>query len=131
MSCLNQILEYAKSLGYIKENVLEERLEFDWTDKRNDPKGIYPVDCRINRIARPLFVYALPGESESRVRDATIYLMQFERWKIPFQSLAIFEDQGSITPKVLFRFTDVCEKTFSSLESNKERIATYLKRVLE
>jgi len=75
-------------------------------------------------------VYALPGESESKVRDATIYLMQFERWKIPFQSLAIFEDQGSISPKILFRFTDVCEKTFSSLEGNKERIGTYLERVL-
>lgn len=116
--------------AFLKEKIPEDRLEFDWTDIRNDPKGAYPVDCRVNSMPRPLFVYALPGESDSKVRDATIYLLRFERWKIDFQSLAIFEDQESITPKVLFRFTDICEKTFSSLTANRDRVASYLERVL-
>jgi len=115
--------------AFIRAQVQDERrLSFDWTDNRRDPKGMYPVDCRINGIPRPLFVYALPGEA--KVRDATIYLLTFEQWQIPFQSLAIFEEQEKINPRVLARFTDVCEKTFSSLEENKERIATHLKRVL-
>ena len=57
-----------------------DRLTFDWYDPEHDPEGNYTVDCRINGLARPLVVFALP--SDARVRDATISLLQFERWKI-------------------------------------------------
>jgi len=80
---------------------------------------MYSVDCRINGVARPLFVYALPGDGKTR--DATIALLQFERWGLDFRSLAIFEDQESINRKVLARFSDICEKQFSSLTPNRER----------
>ena len=81
------------------------------------------VDCRINGMPKPLMVFALP--SDDRVRDATISLHQFERWAIPHRSLAIFEDQEEVNRKVLARFSDMCEKQFSSLAS-KDRIVTYL-----
>jgi hypothetical protein len=113
---------------FFESHVPAERLAFDWTDPIRDPKGHYPVDCRINGMPRPLFVYALPGET--RVKDATIYLLKFEQWNIPFQSMGVFEEQENIHPKTLARFTDVCEKTFSSLAGNTDRIETYLKRTL-
>ncbi len=97
---------------------------FDWSDPHHDPKGIYTVDCRINGMARPLFVHALANDG--RTRDATIALHQFERWEIPFRSLAIFEDQESINRKVLARFSDVGDKQFSSLTPNRERIARFV-----
>ena len=102
----------------------EERISFDWTDPRHDPPGIYSVDCRINGMPRPLFVHALA--SDGRTRDATIALHQFEKWGIAFRSLAIFEDQESINRKVLARFTDVCDKQFSSLSGNRDRITRFL-----
>ena len=110
----------------MSETVPEERRSFDWSDPEHDPQGMYTVDCRVNGVHRPLFVHALAGDG--RTRDATIALLQFERWEIPFRSLAIFEDQESISRKVLARFSDVCEKQFSSLTSNRERIARFLKQ---
>lgn len=108
----------------LREVTPEERRVFNWSDPGRDPRGKYTVDCRINGISRPLFVHALANDS--RTRDATIALLRFEKWGIPFRSLAIFEDQESINRKVLARFTDVCEKQFSSLTENRNRITRFL-----
>ncbi len=112
----------------LSEAAPEERRSFDWSDPDHDPQGIYTVDCRINGMSRPLFVHALP--SDDRTRDATIALLQFEKWEIRFRSLAIFEDQESINRKVLARFSDVCEKQFSSITANRERIARFLEETI-
>lgn len=113
---------------FITENVPKDRRIFDWHDPKHDPEGKYLVDCRVNGTARPILIYALPGDD--KVRDATIGLLQFERWGLPFKSLAIFEDQEEINRKVLARFSDVCEKQFSTLPANKDRICKYIEEGL-
>ncbi len=106
------------------ENIAEERMTFRWHHPDRDPKGKYTVDCRINAMDRPLIVSAL--NSDSKTRDATIALLQFEKWEIPVRSLAIFENQESINRNVLARFSDICDKQFSSLTANRDRIQRFL-----
>ncbi len=110
--------------AFMEETVPENRREFDWHDPLHDPDSKYLIDCRINSMPKPLFVQALPNDDKTR--DATITLLQFERWGLTFRSLAIFEDQEEINRKVLARFSDVSEKQFSSLAANRERIKRYL-----
>ncbi len=108
----------------IEEHVPEERRSFDWHDPQLDPEGKYPVDCRVNSMTRPLFVYAL--SNDDRVRDATINIHQFERLNLTFRAVGIFQDQEEVNRRVLARFSDVCEKLFSSLASKRDRIGKYL-----
>jgi len=114
--------------AFMESHVPEHRRTFDWHDPNRDPEGKYIVDCRINGMLRPVFVQALLNDD--KVRDSTIALLQFERWGLPFHSIAIFEDQEEINRKVLARFSDVCEKQFSSLSSNKDRISRYIEEIL-
>ena len=109
---------------FMEGTVPATRRAFDWHDPQHDPDGKYLVDCRINSMAKPLFVEAIPHDDKTR--DATIALLQFEKWGLPFRSLAIFEDQEQISRKVLARFSDVCEKQFSSLGANRDRIKRYI-----
>ena len=108
----------------LTETVPEERLIFDWTESDYDPDGKYSIDCRINGSPKPLFIQALA--SDGATRDATITFLNFEKWDIRFRSLAIFEDQEIISRKVLSRFTDICDRQFSSLTANRDRIQLFL-----
>jgi hypothetical protein len=115
--------------AFMEAMVPADRRVFDWHDPQHDPDGNYTVDCRINGAAKPLMVFALPGDD--RVRDATISLLKFERWSISHRSVAVFEDQEEVNRKVLARFSDVCEKQFSSLAANRDRISAYLREAME
>ena len=108
----------------LNENVPKARMCFDWSDPERDPQKNYVVDCRINGMKEPLFVFAL--NSNDKTRDATIALHQFKEWRIPFRSLGIFKNQSDISRKVQERFSDVCDKTFYSLILNYASIQEYL-----
>lgn len=109
----------------IEERIPQDRLKFDWTDPKVDPHEKYPIDCRINGMREPLFVFALLNDD--RVRDATITLHHFERAQVSYRSLAVFEDQTDVNRKVLARFSDICDKQFSNLSGdNRNRIVDYI-----
>lgn len=113
---------------FMEEHIPEERRTFNWHHPQQDPEGNYMVDCRINGMAKPLMVFALPNDAKTR--DATITLLQFENWNLDFRSISIFENQEGINRKVLARYSDVSEKQYSNLTANRDRISQQLESVL-
>ncbi len=111
----------------LEDKIPNQRRVFKYTDPDNDPDKVYPIDCRVNGMKRPLFVFGI--NNDAKCQYATIAIHQFEKWRRDFLSLAIFEDLTQINSKVLARFTDVVGKQFSSLGA-KERIYKYLDETL-
>jgi hypothetical protein len=50
---------------------------------------------------------------------------------VPYQSLGVFEDQESLDPKPVARFTDAVGKSYSNLPGNKKEIVRYLDKALK
>jgi hypothetical protein len=115
--------------NFISNVIPENRREFDWHDSHHDPQAMYPVDCHINGIKRPLFLFGL--QNDDRARDATIAIMQLRDWDVDFHSIGVFEQQERINRKVLARFSDRCDKMFSALDSNEGLIKEYLDQYTE
>ena len=108
----------------LHNKVDETRMIFDWYYLDRDDERKYIVDCRINGMPQPLFVYAL--SNDSRARDATIALHQFKEWKLSFNAMGIVEGEKNINRKVLARFLDVCDQYFIGINESYEQIGQYL-----
>ena len=113
--------------AFLEQKIPDQRRTFDYYDKRHDPEGKYPVDCKVNGVSRPLLVFGI--NNDSKCQYAQIALLQFEKWGQQFRSMAIFEDQEQINRGVLARFTDVVENQFASL-GTRDRMEKYLDQVL-
>lgn len=109
---------------FLESTVPVPRLTFDYHDPAVDPDQIYPVDCRINGMAKPWFVFAV--NTDARCRDATITCLTYERRNRPFRSVAMFEDQTAINRRAVAQLTDVIGKAFSSL-GDRDRIAQFFR----
>lgn len=115
--------------AFFETMIAPERRAFEWYDAEHDPDKRYVVDCRINGLARPLFIYALTNDD--RVRDATIGIAYFIRTGFKFYSVGIFEDQTVINRRVLARLTDICDRQFPNLSASRDLIEKFLSAALQ
>lgn len=110
---------------FLRETVSPQAVTFDYHDSERDPEGNYRIDAALARNGSPpIFTFAV--SSDSRAKDATIALLTFEHWGVPFTSIAVSENQADLGRRPLAQLTDVVEKQFASLRGNEERIRGYL-----
>ena len=108
----------------LNEHIPVSQIDPNWHSKELDSQGKYTVDCRINGLSKPLFVYAL--SNDDRIRDATIALQKFLSWDINFSPMGIFKDRDDTNSKVRARFDDVCQVQFPNMEVNRNEIVDYI-----
>ena len=51
---------------FVTAEIPKERLKFDYSDSSHDPEGKYLVDCRVNGMQKPLFIYAIANDDKCR-----------------------------------------------------------------
>jgi len=108
----------------MSEIVPRDRLTFDYTDPEIDPGRLYPVDCRINGLTRPLHVFAVGNDAKAQ--QATITCYHYERSMRSFRAAAVFDDHSAINRKMLSRLSAVVDKQFPSL-AERPRLTRYIR----
>jgi Domain of unknown function DUF1828 len=115
---MDDFREWTRRVASAKREVI-----YDWNEPHKDPTGNYPVDCKINGTGTPIFLFALPNNQ--RVAIAALSIHMFQKWGVAHKSIGIFEDQAKIDPRMVARFTDVCNKPFSTLAAAEEHLVEF------
>ncbi len=109
----------------VNSSLPPESVSYDWHDQESDPRVQYPVDFRIEVANKPpLFLFGVNTDAKCSV--ATIVILHYQKVGTTFSSLAVFDDQEGIGRRHLARLSDVVDKQFSSLVTNRKPIADYL-----
>lgn len=111
--------------SFLRQTVAEHSLQFEYYHPERDPQRVYPVDCRIRALPKPIFVFAITGDAKCQTATNIIYW--WERHQESFDVMGIFENQEEVNRRILARFSDVCGRQFSSLHPNRDRIQAFLK----
>lgn len=141
------IFQFAQAVGkvssmqYFKREVirslfyeqLAEFIEVNLTHYQPNAK-VYPiptrddleVDYSFNFAQKPIYLFGIRDEAKARI--ATISCLEFQKYNIPFRSMAVHEDMEALPKKDKQRITSAVDKHFFDLEDFKKNGKQYLDR---
>jgi hypothetical protein len=98
-----------------------KNINYGYVHPVHDPKGIYPVDVRLNGVTSKQVLMFGVGNNE-QCQSATVILLQWEKWGEEFHSINVYRDLNEINKHYLGRLLDVSGRQLQNLESAKERL---------
>jgi len=104
---------------FLQEKIKQEK-EFDYTYQKEDPKGYYPVDCKIKMPKTPIHVFGATNNDRCKNIALTCYFLR--EHDIRFFAITIFENQEDLSQKVITQLNDAIDKPFSTLDYAKKRL---------
>ena len=102
------------------------RIISNWHDPEWDHSGLYPVDFKVNGMAKPLFLHALG--SDNHTKDATVTIYRFNEKRVEGQHIAIFNHERSVSRNVKSRAEAVCHTSFGNVERQGDEIKEFLRQ---
>ncbi len=111
----------------LKQVLGESRFDIDWHDPKIDPNKEYTVDCRINGVPNPLFVYTVT--TETKIRDAIIAWRWFESQNVNFTPFGIFKSDNLINSRQFTKMKHICEHYEIGINNSARAIDGYVKNL--
>ena len=102
----------------------KSRVDIDWHEPKDLHKE-YPVDCRINGLATPLFVYTMT--TDIKIRDAIIAWRWFESQEVNCTPFGIFKNNDLINSKQFTKMQHICEHYAVGINNSTKFIDQYIK----
>jgi len=85
------------------------------------------VDCKVNGMAKPLYVFALTATTEHAIQQSQIH--SFENGALLLNLWQYLKIKRTSTGR-FSQISDVCDKQSSNLEANKQRIITHVQELI-
>ncbi len=94
-----------------------------WTSRRHDPKGSFPVDFRMNGIGDPRNIFAVTSPSKSIMTVAVMNFLKSHR--IPGHSLAVIDPDAEIGPRDTNRLELTADKIIYGITGKENTIVRF------
>jgi hypothetical protein len=98
-------------------------VERDWTDRKHDPNGSFPVDFHLNGIGKPRDIFSVTSPSKSIMVVAVVNFLRSHRMKAP--TLAIIDKSAGLGKTDLDRLSKTTDELIFGLHGHEEKVTKF------
>lgn len=117
-------LFYDYLYSFIESNLSKYKPEKNSIPVKN--RSDLVVDYSFTAMSRPIYLFGI--KDSWKAKETTICCLEFQKLKIPFKSLVVYENLESIALKDRNRLIDITDKQFTELSAFKDLSTEYFER---